>query len=43
MSELPISVDKEKCISCSLCVTACTFAVIEMEDGRISTVDGRPA
>ena len=33
MSELPISVDKEKCISCSLCVTACTFAAIEMEDG----------
>ncbi len=33
MSELPISVDKDKCTSCSLCVTACSFAAIEMENG----------
>jgi electron transfer flavoprotein alpha subunit/NAD-dependent dihydropyrimidine dehydrogenase PreA subunit len=33
MSELPISVAKDKCTSCSLCVTACPFAAIEMENG----------
>ena len=33
MSELPISVDKDKCTSCSLCVTACPFTAIEMENG----------
>jgi electron transfer flavoprotein alpha subunit/NAD-dependent dihydropyrimidine dehydrogenase PreA subunit len=33
MSELPISVDKDKCTSCSLCVTVCPFAAIEMENG----------
>ena len=33
MSELPITVEKEKCTGCSLCVTACPFAAIEMENG----------
>lgn len=30
MSELPISVDKERCISCGLCIDACPFGSIEM-------------
>jgi electron transfer flavoprotein alpha subunit/NAD-dependent dihydropyrimidine dehydrogenase PreA subunit len=33
MSELPISANKDKCTGCSLCVTACPFAAIEMENG----------
>ena len=33
MSELPISVDKEKCISCSLCESACAFGSLVMEEG----------
>jgi electron transfer flavoprotein alpha subunit/NAD-dependent dihydropyrimidine dehydrogenase PreA subunit len=33
MSELPISVDRDKCNTCSLCLTACPFAAIEMENG----------
>lgn len=33
MSELPISVDKEKCIGCSLCESACTFGALVMEEG----------
>ena len=33
MSELPITVEKEKCTGCSLCVTSCPFAAIEMENG----------
>ena len=33
MSELPITVEKEKCTGCSLCVTACPFAGIEMKNG----------
>jgi len=33
MSELPISVDKEKCTSCSLCENACAFGSLVMEDG----------
>ena len=28
-----VIVDKDKCISCILCVTACSFAAIEMENG----------
>jgi len=30
MSELPISIDKERCIGCGLCVGACPFGSIEM-------------
>ena len=30
MSELPISIDKERCTGCGLCVQACTFGSIEM-------------
>ena len=30
MSELPIKVDKTKCISCGLCIDACNFGSIEM-------------
>ena len=30
MSELPIKVDKAKCISCGLCIDACKFGSIEM-------------
>lgn len=30
MSELPISVEEEKCIGCGLCVDACPFGSIEM-------------
>ncbi len=33
MSELPISVDNEKCISCSLCENACAFGSLVMEEG----------
>ena len=33
MSELPISVDKEKCIGCSLCESACAFGSLVMEEG----------
>jgi electron transfer flavoprotein alpha subunit len=33
VDELPITVKKEKCTGCSLCVTACPFAAIEMENG----------
>jgi len=31
MSELPISVDSERCTGCGLCVGACPFGSIEME------------
>ena len=30
MSELPISIDKERCTGCGLCVQACPFGSIEM-------------
>ncbi len=30
MSELPISIDKERCTGCGLCIQACTFGSIEM-------------
>ncbi len=33
MSELPISVDKEKCTSCSLCESSCAFGSLVMEEG----------
>ena len=33
MSELPISIDKEKCTGCSLCESACAFGSLVMEDG----------
>ena len=33
MSELPISVDKEKCTSCSLCESVCAFGSLVMEEG----------
>jgi electron transfer flavoprotein alpha subunit len=39
MSELPISVDNEKCISCSLCEGACAFGSLVMEEGYPSILD----
>jgi electron transfer flavoprotein alpha subunit len=39
MSELPISVDKEKCISCSLCENACAFGSLVMEEGYPNILD----
>jgi len=33
MSELPISVERERCIFCSLCVGACPFGSIEIVEG----------
>ena len=33
MSELPISVDKEKCTNCSLCESSCAFGSLVMEEG----------
>lgn len=39
MSELPISVDKEKCISCSLCENACAFGSLVMEEGYPRILD----
>jgi len=33
MSELPIRVDKDRCISCSICVSSCPYAAIEMVEG----------
>ena len=39
MSELPISVDNEKCISCSLCESACAFGSLVMEDGYPRILD----
>jgi electron transfer flavoprotein alpha subunit/NAD-dependent dihydropyrimidine dehydrogenase PreA subunit len=33
MSGLPITVDKERCISCSICASACPYAAIEMVEG----------
>ena len=39
MSELPISVDNEKCISCSLCENACAFGSLVMEEGYPRILD----
>jgi len=39
MSELPISVDNEKCISCSLCENACAFGSLVMEEGYPNILD----
>jgi len=39
MGELPISVDNEKCISCSICEGACTFGSLKMEDGYPRILD----
>ncbi len=39
MSELPIFVDNEKCISCSLCENACAFGSLVMEEGYPSILD----
>jgi electron transfer flavoprotein alpha subunit len=39
MSELPISVDKKKCISCSLCESACAFGYLVMEEGYPRILD----
>ena len=39
MSELPIKLDKAKCISCALCIDACNFGSIEMEGDYPSIKD----
>jgi len=39
MSGLPIYVDNEKCISCSLCENACAFGSLVMEEGYPSILD----
>jgi electron transfer flavoprotein alpha subunit/NAD-dependent dihydropyrimidine dehydrogenase PreA subunit len=39
VSELPISIDRERCTSCGLCVGACPFGSIEMVEGYPSIKD----
>jgi len=39
MSGLPISVDNERCISCSLCENACAFGSLVMEEGYPRILD----
>jgi electron transfer flavoprotein alpha subunit/NAD-dependent dihydropyrimidine dehydrogenase PreA subunit len=39
MSGLPISIDKDRCISCGLCVSACPFGSIEMVEEYPSIKD----
>jgi electron transfer flavoprotein alpha subunit len=39
MSELPISVNKDRCTSCAICIPACPFGAIEMIEGYPKILD----